>query len=33
MGLGIAYRNIAEVYIDMKEEDKAIPYIKQYLSM
>jgi len=31
MEIAVAYRNIGEVYLDMKEENKAIGPIKQYL--
>lgn len=33
MGLGIAYRNIAEVYIDTKKGCKAIAAVKRYLEL
>ncbi|CAG7787116.1 unnamed protein product [Allacma fusca] len=33
IGLAVAYRNIGEVYIDMKEEKEAVRFIERYLKI
>ena len=32
VGLGVAYRAKAEVYLEIKEEEKALPLVKEFLS-
>jgi hypothetical protein len=32
VGLGVAFRAKGEVYLEMKEEEKALPLVKEFLS-